>query len=130
MKPEVVYILDEEETPTTNVLAGFCVLMVVQEHADEDGRLELTEDQNAEDTQLTKWANEYLTSNSPIGTKGCTLLRGLAVECGLSEAELGGLMGLAEDGFGVMDIRMISLNAPILPGDAKAPKKRRRNFGQ
>lgn len=109
----------EEETPTTEVLAGFCILMVVTQHSNENGQVEfpLRMDKNAQELQLTKWVNEYLIANQPLTEEERGLLYGLAVEHGLSEAELKGLTDLAEDGFGIADIREISLNGPILPGN-------------
>jgi len=108
---------DDYETPTTHVLAGFCLLMALAARSDENGVTKVPTDEHGEDdiVVLTQWANEYLMANKPLLEEECNILRELGTKCELSEAELNGMMSLAEDGIGILDIRMISLNAPIEP---------------
>ena len=109
--------MEDGETPTTHVLAGFCLFMSLAARADENGKTEVPTDEHGEDdiVVLTQWANEYLLANKPLTEEECGTLRELGARCELSEAELNGMMSLAEGGIVVLDIRMISLNAPIEP---------------
>jgi hypothetical protein len=117
MHPDEAIWLPDDGTPTTHVLAGFCLLMVVQERENDSPPDHYSHE--AEDLQLTRWANDYLVANQPLTAAGCAILRGLAAEAELSEPEFTGLMNLAEDEFGILDIWIVSLNGPISPAKPK-----------
>jgi hypothetical protein len=104
----------DQETPASNAIAMFCVYMALRAHADKDGHVEIeAETDEDSDKVLADWANEFLDANKPLSDEEKGILHYMGVTSQLTPAEINGMMSLAEEGFGIMDIRTITITAPV-----------------
>lgn len=116
---KMAFAEEEDETPTTHAIASYCVWLALADHSDKKGKVKFPKAE--EDSEIARhvlinhWSNIVLMANKPIPKEHREVFMGLAKSFGLSAPEMKGLMNLVNDDFGVMDMRVISMNGPIYP---------------